>query len=170
MASMETTTPAPRRGYWRAATYFLLVVMLIAGTTVWSIFEQFTAQVADLQKKVQKTAQLQYVSVLLDAKGEPALLITQVSGELALQVQRLNAVVEGREDTMQLWAVPASGAARSLGTLPAKLKTLRLAVDEQTLAQVPTLAISVENRGGVIDSQGPRLPYLFSGPVIRKAL
>jgi hypothetical protein len=28
----------------------------------------------------------------------------------------------------------------------------------------------VENRGGVGEAQGPRLPYLFTGTVIRKAL
>jgi anti-sigma-K factor RskA len=71
---------------------------------------------------------------------------------------------------MQLWAVPATGAARSLGVMTAKLKTLRLPATEQTLAEVTRLAISVENKGGVSDGRGPRLPYLFSGSVIRKAL
>ena len=157
-------------GYWRAATIFLVVVLVLAATAAWSMFEQFTAQVRDLQQKVQKTAQLQYVAVLLDDKGEPALLVTHVSGDAALQIQRLNAVVEGGEDTMQLWALPATGPARSLGLLQAKLKTLHLPADEQTLAQVPTLAISVENKGGAADRQGPRLPYLFTGRVIRKAI
>ena len=172
MDSHDSSTPPSSgpRGYWRAATIFLALLLLLAVTAGWSMFEQFSAQVRDLQQKVQKTAQLQYVAVLLDDKGEPALLVTQVSGEAALQVQRLNAVVEGGEDTMQLWAVPATGAARSLGLLQAKLKTVRVAADEQTLAQVPTLAISVENKGGVTDRQGPRLPYLFTGHVIRKAI
>jgi anti-sigma-K factor RskA len=54
--------------------------------------------------------------------------------------------------------------------MTAKLKTLRLPANEQTLAEVARLAISVENKGGVTQAQGPRLPYLFSGSVIRKAL
>jgi anti-sigma-K factor RskA len=171
MDSTDSTPTAPTRtGYWRAATIFLLLVVLLAGTAGWSMFEQFTAQVRDLQQKVQATAQLQYVAVLLDDQGQPALLVTQVSGEAFLQLQRLNAVVEGGEDSMQLWAVPATGAAHSLGVMTAKLKTLRLPATEQTLADVPRLAISVENKGGVSQSQGPRLPYLFSGSVIRKAL
>ncbi len=172
---MDTNEPIPPAvvrplGYWRAATIFLLLVLAIAITAGWSMFEQFSAQVRDLQQKVQKTAQLQYVAVLLDEKNEPAILVTQVSGESALQLQRLNAVVEGGEDSMQLWAVPASGPARSLGVMTPKLKTLRLPATEQALAEVPRLAISVENRGGVAETQGPRLPYLFSGNVIRKAL
>jgi anti-sigma-K factor RskA len=158
------------RGYWRAATVFLALVLAIAFTAGWSMFEQFTAQVRDLQQKVQRTAQLQFVAVLLDEKSEPAILVTQVSGESALQLQRLNAVVEGGEDSMQLWAVPATGPARSLGVMAAKLKTLHLPATEQTLAEVPRLAISVENKGGVSEGRGPRLPYLFSGSVIRKAL
>ncbi len=157
-------------GYWRAATIFLLLVLALAITAGWSMFEQFSAQVRDLQHKVQTTAQLQYVAVLLDEKNEPALLVTQVSGESALQLQRLNAVVEGGEDSMQLWALPVSGPAQSLGVMTAKLKTLRLPAGEHTLAEVPRLSISVENKGGVGNSQGPRLPYLFSGSVIRKAL
>ena len=172
MDSIDSSTPQPTgpRGYWRASTIFLLLVLAIAITAGWSMFEQFSAQVRDLQQKVQRTAQLQYVAVLLDDKNEPAMLVTQVSGESALQLQRLNAVVEGGEDSMQLWAVPTSGPARSLGVMTAKLKTLRLPATEQMLAEVPRLAISVENKGGVSNSQGPRLPYLFSGSVIRKAL
>jgi anti-sigma-K factor RskA len=171
MDSNDTSTPQSKPpGYWRAATIFCLLVLALAGTAGWSMFEQFTAQIRDLQQKVQRTAQLQYVAVLLDEKGEPALLVTQVSGESALQLQRLNAVVEGGEDTMQLWAVPETGPARSLGILQAKIKTLRVPADEKTLAQVPRLAISVENKGGVSERQGPRLPYLFSGWVIRKAI
>ena len=172
MDTLPSTPPQPRRppAYWRAAAIFLALVLVIAMTAGWSMFEQFTAQVRDLQQKVQGTAQLQYVAVLVDEKGEPAILVTQVSGESALQLQRLNAVVEGGEDSMQLWAVPATGAAHSLGVMTAKLKTLRLPATAQTLAEVPRLAISVENKGGVSDRQGPRLPYLFSGAVIRKAL
>jgi hypothetical protein len=53
-------------GYWRAATIFCLLLLVLGGTAGWSMFEQFTAQVLDLQQKVQRTAQLQYVAVLLD--------------------------------------------------------------------------------------------------------
>jgi anti-sigma-K factor RskA len=162
--------PGGPRGYWRAATIFCLLLLLLAGTAAVSMFEQFKAQVRDLQQKVQQTAQLQYVAVLLDDKGAPALLVTQVSGEAALQLQRLNAVVEGGEDAMQLWALPENGPAMSLGILTVKLKTLRLPIAEQALTGVPTLAISVENKGGAIASKGPRLPYLFSGSLVRKAI
>jgi anti-sigma-K factor RskA len=172
MDSNDLNIPQPSapRGYWRAAAIFLALLLALAATAGWSMFEQFSAQVRDLQQKVQRTAQLQYVAVLLDEKNQPAILLTQVSGESSLQLQRLNAVVEGGEDSMQLWAVPVTGPARSLGVMTAKLKTLRLPATEQTLADVAQLAISVENKGGVSAGQGPRLPYLFTGAVIRKAI
>ena len=172
MDSLDTSA-APSggpRGYWRAATIFCLLLLLLGTTAGWSMFEQFKAQVGDLQHKLQQTAQLQYVAVLLDDKGEPALLLTQVSGASDLQLQRLNAVVEGSEDSLELWALPEGGAARSLGVLSPKLKTLRLGASAQTLAGEPRLGISVEKKGGAIDGRAPRLPYLFTGTVIRKAL
>lgn len=169
-SNLTSTAPSGPRGYWRAATYFCLVLLAIGMAAGVSMFEQFTAQVRDLQNKVQQTAQLQYVAVLLDEKGEPGLLLTQVSGESDLQLQRLNALVEGGEDSMQLWAVPDTGAPRSLGVLTPKLKTLRLGAGAEALVGVQRLAISVENRGGVSEGKGPRLPWLFTGSVIRKAL
>lgn len=168
----ESTPPQPNGapGYWRAATYFCMLLLVVGATAGISMYEQFAAQIHDLQQKVQQTAQLQYVAVLADDKGEPAMLLTQTSGEAFLQLQRLNSVVEGSEDSMQLWSLPDSGAARSLGVLTPKLKTLRLPANEQTLAGVRKLGMSVEAKGGVSQSQGPRLPYLLTGSLIRKAL
>jgi anti-sigma-K factor RskA len=166
-----TVTSSPQRpGYWRAATIFCLLLLVLGTTAGVSMFEQFSAQVRDLQQRVQKTAQLRYVAVLLDDKNQAAMLLTQLAGDSFVQLQRLNAVVEGGEDSMQLWLVPASGPALSLGVLTAKLKTLRLEISEQLLSDGARLAISVENKGGVSERQGPRLPYLLTGTLIRKAL
>lgn len=168
MNSPVSTTPS--RGYWRAATYFCLVVMAIAAAAWASMFEQFSAQIHDLQQKVQKTAQLEFVAVLLDDKSEVAMLVTHNAGEGVLQLQRLNTVSEGREDTMQLWAVSPAGKPVSLGILQSGIKTPRVTLSEQALTGVTQLAISVEAKGGVAAGQGPRLPYLFQGTLVRKAI
>ncbi|WP_342616333.1 anti-sigma factor [Rhodoferax sp. GW822-FHT02A01] len=168
-----SANPAPttRAGaYWRAGAIALMLLLAVGIAAGISMFEQFVAQIHDLQQKVQKTAQLQYVAVLLDDKGEPAMLVTQMAGENVLQLQRLNAVLEGREDSMQLWALPTSGTPASLGVVQSTIKTPRLEIGEQALTNASRLAISVESRGGVPQSQGPRLPYLFSGALVRKAL
>ena len=88
----------------------------------------------------------------------------------ALQIQRLNAVAEGRDDSMQLWALPAHGKPRSLGVLESSGKTLRLSVEEQSMAGALHLAISVEGKGGSATGSGPSLPFLFKGAAVQKAL
>ena len=106
----------------------------------------------------------------------------------ALQLQRLNAVKEGREDSMQLWAVIPGQPPQSLGVITSKAGTMRLPAKPDVLDSATSLAISVEDRGGAkvkgsvyadggVDTapetdavRGPRLPYLFQGALVRKAL
>ena len=90
------------------------------------MFEQFKAQVQHLQGQLKDTAQIKYIAVLVDANQAPAVLVTMALQDNALQLQRLNSVTEGREDTMQLWALSDGDPARSLGVLESKCKTLRL--------------------------------------------
>lgn len=171
MTETRPTPPPPCHATrWRAATVACLLVMAIAAATGVSMFEQFKAQMAHLQDKLQGTAQIKYLAVLLDADHAPAMLITFDPQDGTVQIQRLNSVKEGREDTLQLWALPASGTPHSLGILGSTGKTLQLPVSETTLAEAQQLAISVENKGGTAPDAGPRLPYLFSGAVVQKAL
>jgi anti-sigma-K factor RskA len=163
-------TPPCHANRWRAATIACLLILALGVTTGMSMFEQFKAQIAHLQVKLNTTAQIKYIAVLLDAQQVPALLVTFDPQDRALQLQRLNNVKEGPEDSMQLWALPATGKPVSLGILGSAGKTLRLPADDKTLVNVPQLAISVENRGGTSEDRGPRLPYLFSGAVVQKAL
>lgn len=156
--------------WWRAATIACLVLLSVAAATGSSMFEQFKAQVQHLQVQLKDTAQVKYIAVLTDASQAPAMLVTMNLQDNALQLQRLNAVTEGREDTMQLWALSDGDPARSLGVLESKGKTLRLPATERDFASATSLAISVEDKGGVTQTQGPRLPYLFKGSVVQKAL
>jgi anti-sigma-K factor RskA len=164
---------APSRAvspWWRAAAIFLVVVLSILTAAGFSMFEVFQAQIAHLQARLQTVPQIRFIAILADREQAPAMLVTLDPQDKALQVQRLNAVAEGREDSMQLWALPDHGNPRSLGVLESSGKTLRLAATDQSLAGASQIAVSVENRGGVLESQGPRLPYLFRGAVVQKAL
>ena len=163
-------TPPARGSLWRVATVACLIVILMCVATGMSMYEQFKAQISHLQAKLKDVAQIKFIVVLTDAQQAPAMLVTLDPQDNALQIQRLNDVKEGGEDTMQLWAVPATGKPRSLGVLTRSSKTLRLAASEKTFGGISTLAISVENKGGVPEANGPRLPYLFKGVVIQKAL
>jgi len=157
-------------GWWRAATIACVVLLSIGVASGVSVFEQFKAQVQHLQVQLKDTAQVKYIAVLNDENHAPALLVTMNLQDNALQIQRLNAVTEGREDSMQLWAMSDGDPVRSLGVLESKGKTLRLPATERDFASATSLAISVEDKGGARPGQGPRLPYLFKGSVIQKAL
>lgn len=177
--SESKTVPASsaRRGvsaWWRALAIVLALVLLLGWAASASMVEQLKAQIGHLQAKVADLPQVRHIAVLLDGQQQPALLVTSTPATGVLTVQRLNAVREGREDTMQLWALQEGQPPRSLGVITSKYETLQLplagALLEQVLGQARTLAISVEDKGGVTEAQGPRLPYLWQGALVAKAL
>lgn len=135
-----------------------------------SMYEQFHLQFQRMQRQLAQQPQVRFVAVLQDRLDKPGLLVTLDPNSAELQLQRLNEIQEGREDTMQLWALREGKPPQSLGVLTPKLKTLQLPVDAKALEGVTQLAISVEDRGGVPQDKGPRLPYLFSGWWVQKAL
>jgi anti-sigma-K factor RskA len=155
---------------WRIATIVCLMLLAIAAASGMSMLEQFKAQLSHLQTKLKTTSQIRYISVLLDDKHLPAQLVTFDPLDGYLLIQRLNDVKEGQEDSMQLWALDDSGRPLSLGVLTTKIKTAQLPVTDKILSQATTLAVSVENKGGVEADRPPRLPYLFTGALIRKTM
>ncbi|WP_087745455.1 MULTISPECIES: anti-sigma factor domain-containing protein [unclassified Acidovorax] len=156
--------------WWRALAIALMVALFIGWAASASMVEQLKAQIAHLQAKVSVVAQVQYLSVLLDDKQVPALLVTADVQGSVLHLQRLNEVREGREDSMQLWALEGDKPPRSLGVIASTYKTLQLPTSAAALAGVHGLAISVEDKGGAAEGRGPRRPYLFKGALVKKAL
>jgi anti-sigma-K factor RskA len=165
------SVPAPKgvSPWWRALSIFLAVLLTIGVASGMSLFEQFKAQMQHMQTQLSSVPHIKYISVLTDAQKAPAMLITLDPQDNTLQLQRLNKVAEGQEDSMQLWALSGSERPRSFGVLTARLPMQRLNAGDADLAHAQELAISVEAKGGVSPQQGPRLPYLFSGAVIQKA-
>ncbi len=155
--------------WWRSATILCVILLVFAGATGLSMFEQFKAQVTHLQKQLVVVPQIKYIAVLTDAQGAPGLLVTLDPTQPTLVLQRLGNVVEGREESLQLWALPASGRVRSLG-LVGSSKTLRIPASESDLRDVLQLGVSVESKGGVEDAQGPGGEFLFRGALVQKAL
>jgi len=155
---------------WRVATLFCLILLALAGATGMSMMEQFKAQLTHLQGKLKSVPQLKYIAVLNDEQHQPALLVTFDPQDGYMQIQRLSNVKEGPEDSMQLWALDESDQPLSLGVVAPGIKTAQLRTTDQVLSLARRLAISVENKGGVEPGRMPRLPYLFTGSVIQKAL
>ena len=65
-------------------------------------------------------------------------------------------------------ALPQAGGAKSLGVLGADAVIKLTAAGNDV--NVPTLAISLEPKGGVPSAGGPTGPVLFKGAVIQTAL
>ncbi|MEN9888345.1 MAG: hypothetical protein RL559_382 [Pseudomonadota bacterium] len=163
----------PRTGvsrWWLALSIFLAIVLALAWATGASMYAQFRAQIVHLEQKLQKQPQVREIAVLLDAQQQAALLVTHDPTTPTLQLQRLNSVREGREDSLQLWALRQGQAPRSLGVVSSGQQTPQLTVAPTDLQGVQALAISVENKGGVPEAQGPRLPWLWQGTLVTRAL
>ena len=172
MTSTETPDSKARSvpTWWRALAIFLALVMLLGWAASTSMIVQLKAQVQHTQAKLGEVPQVRYVSVLMDDQQLPALLVTLDPKQGNLQIQRLNEVKEGREDTMQLWAIGGNQPARSLGVIESKFKTLQMPIEPAALNGITELAISVEAKGGVPQANGPRLPYLFKGWLVQKSI
>lgn len=168
---MNTPVPRPRTSkFWLAVSVVLTLVLLLGGAATVSLYEQMKAQLQHLQRQVVTTPQVRYVAVLLDEHQLPAMLVTLDPQAGVLELQRLNNMVEGREDTMQLWALSTGQAPRSLGVIQTKIKTAQLPTTEAALKTATQLAVSVEVKGGVPEAIGPRLPYLFKGWLVQRAI
>lgn len=173
MTSQDTPAPTGSRlvsPWWRALAIFLALVIMLGWAASSSMTTQLQAQIQHAQKRLSAIPQIRMVAVLLDDQRLPAMLVTYIPKEHALQVERLNEVREGREDSMQVWTIAGDGKPRSLGIIESKYKTLQLPVSEDALKGVTELAISAENKGGLPDGAEPSLPWLFKGWLVQKSI
>ena len=97
------------------------------------------------------------------------MLVTFDPNSKKLTLQRVGSFKEASDKSLQLWALPPSGGPRSLGVLGQE-RLLKLAAADGDVREVPTLAISLEPKGGVPSETGPTGPVLFKGALIQKML
>ena len=169
----DTTSPVTSSGvsaWWRALSIFLSLVLLIAWAFSASMYEQLKAQIHHLEVKLVEIPQVREIAVLLDDAQAPAMLLTYGSKDQTLQVQRLNDVKEGREQSLHVWAIADGDKPRLLGVLTDRYKTQQLDVPTQALEGAQAIGVSVENKDrGPRDGQ-PRQPWLFKGWLVQKAI
>ncbi|MDP2416394.1 MAG: anti-sigma factor [Hydrogenophaga sp.] len=166
------STPASRcvSPWWRVLAVFLLVLLLLGWAANASMTTQLKAQIQHVQARLVEVPQIRQVAVLLDKDQQAAMLVTYNPNERALLVQRLNEVKEGREDSMQVWAINGDAPPRSIGVITSKYKTMQMPVSETALQGVTEIAVSAENKGGVATGTGPSLPWLFKGWLVVKSI
>ncbi len=154
---------------WRGAAAAGVVATLVLAVTGLNTRQQMGSQIARLQTELLAQPQVDYVAVLADDKSQASVLVTFDPKSKRLTLQRVGGFQEATDRSLQLWALPNGGAPRSLGVLGGD-KLLRLAADERDMREVPTLAISLEPKGGVPGAGGPTGPVLFKGALIQKML
>jgi anti-sigma-K factor RskA len=157
---------------WRGAAAAGALATVLAVVTGFSLRDQLDIrgkQVDELSAQLKVAPKIEYVAVLVDAKSAETMLVTFDSKSQNLVLQRVGDYQEASDKSLQLWALPNSGGPRSLGVLGGD-KVLRLATAEDDVKQVPTLAISLEPKGGVPSAGGPTGPVLFKGALIQKVI
>ncbi len=139
------------------------------GGEIKQIQAQMGGEIKQLQAQLLATPQIEYVAVLADGKAAPSMLVTFDAKNRKLVLQRVGAYQEAGDRSLQLWALPPTGGPRSLGVLGSD-KLLQLTAQTGDVREVPTLAISLEPKGGVPSAGGPTGPVLFTGALIQKML
>lgn len=154
---------------WRGMSAAGALATVVAVVTGLNLRTQLGGEIAQLQAKLLTTPQIEYVAVLADDKSTASMLVTFDAKSKKLTLQRVGGFQEAGDRSLQLWALPPAGGPRSLGVLGSD-KVLRLTAAEGDVREVPTLAISLEPKGGVPSAGGPTGPVLFKGALIQKML
>jgi anti-sigma-K factor RskA len=110
-----------------------------------------------------------YVAVLSDPKtAKPVLVATAGRADKVLRVRTLDPSIHVAGKSLELWALPSGGGQpKSLGLLGAERADLKLvAAADQSLGNVPALAVSLEPVGGSRTGL-PTGPVLYSGACVK---
>lgn len=166
------TAPVPAVGWWaslglwRGATAAGAFAAAIAVVTGLNLNTQLSGQVQDLSAKLSATPDIQYVAVLADDKASASMLVTFDPKSKKLLLKRVGDFREQTDKSLELWALPPGAAPKSLGVLSGDA-VVRLTAADRDVREVPTLAITLESKGGVPPGSGPNGPVLFKGALIQ---
>lgn len=120
-----------------------------------------------LNSALLEAPRIDHVATLVDDQARTALLLTADSHRRVITVRLVGDAPLGADQSLQLWAVPRQGAPRSLGVI-ALQGALELPLTGSALgADIATLAVSLEPRGGVPGAGGPTGPILYKGNWVR---
>jgi anti-sigma-K factor RskA len=146
----------------------MTVVAMVTGMSASTRVDQLSAQVAQLSGKLAATPEIQYVAVLADDKSSASMLVTFDPKTSKLVLKRVGGFKEQADKSLQLWALPPGAGPKSLGVLGSEA-VVRLTATDRDVREVPTLAISLEPKGGAPTGNGPSGPVLFKGALIKTA-
>ena len=119
-----------------------------------------------LSKTAPDVPVISYVATLSDDKAQAAMLVTADRQHHALDVRLITDAKVAADKSLHLWAVPKTGAPRSLGVLVDKRGSFVLA-ENAISADVAVLAVTLEPKGGSPDPNGPTGPIVYKGNWVR---
>jgi len=152
-------------GLWRGASAAGALAAVLAVVVGLNVNSRLSGQVSELSAKLTATPEIEYVAVLTDDKAAASLLVTFDPKNKTLVLKRVGGFREQADKSLELWALPPGVAPKSLGVLNAD-PVVRLTAAGTDMRQVPTLAITLEPKGGVPPGSGPTGPVLFKGALI----
>jgi len=152
-------------GLWRGASAAGALAAAVAVVVGLNVNSRLSGQVSELSAKLTAAPEIEYVAVLTDDKAAASLLVTFDPKNKTLVLKRVGGFREQADKSLELWALPPGVAPKSLGVLGAD-PVVRLTAAGTDMRQVPTLAITLEPRGGVPPGSGPTGPVLFKGALI----
>jgi anti-sigma-K factor RskA len=177
MQTARSTAKPEAGGWWSSLNLWrglssmgvgVAAVALMVGVNLNSINAKLGGEVQELTAKLGATPEIQYVAVLADDKAAASMLVTFDPKSKKLTLKRVGGFQESPDKSLQLWALPQSGGPKSLGVLGSDAVVKLTAAGSEV--NVPTLAISLEPKGGVPSVGGPTGPVLFKGSLIETAL
>ena len=175
-AARVVAKPVPS-GWWSSLNLWrglssmgvgVAAVALMVGVNLNNINAKLGGEVQELTAKLSATPEIQYVAVLADDKAAASMLVTFDPKSKKLTLKRVGGFQESPDKSLQLWALPQTGGPKSLGVLGSDAVIKLTAAGNDV--NVPTLAISLEPKGGVPAGSGPSGPVLFKGALIKTAL
>ena len=167
-------------GFWRPAALGAAVAGALALAVGLDMRNGLQEQIAKLsgeslqnrqlaeaaQQQLAATQRLEYVAVLADDKSAASILVTFDPTTRRLTLKRVGSYREADDKSLQLWVIAPGSGPRSLGVLGSD-PVVRLTAQERDVSESPTLAISLEPKGGVSGAGGPTGPVLFKGAVLK---
>lgn len=178
IAARAKGTAAASGGLWESVAFWRTFALFTGGTAA-ALFMVvlFTAPPAPVPGPAPVVLRVpssemgaSYLAVLSDPKTQkPMIVVSAGRSSTDLWVKTLDPAVHVAGRSLELWALPPGAAPRSLGVIAAhdKLASIKLvSAADQSLANVPALAVSLEPAGGS-PTGAPTGPVLFTGPCIR---
>lgn len=181
---MDAVTPGwGSPGFWRPAAIGAAVAGALALAVGLDMRNGLQEQIAKLGSESQQnrqraeaaqlqlaaTQRLEYVAVLADDKSTASILVTFDPVSKRLTLIRVGSYREADDKSLQLWVIAPGSGPRSLGVLGNE-PLVRLTALERDVSGLPTLAISLEPKGGVSGAGGPTGPVLFKGAVLKTGI